>query len=91
MIDTIRISIDRSEGFLQRLIGLIERRGYAVEAISMPAGTSGRAELEITVAAHDQGRRIDVLIAQILRVIGVHAAQAIAATKTPEFAVGRQP
>ncbi len=87
MNNTLRITIDRTEGFLQRLIGLIERRGYAVEAIAMPSGSTGPAQVEIRVAARDASRRIEVLTAQIMRIIGVHAAAADPET----VAVGQQP
>ncbi len=76
MIDTIRISADRSEGLLQRLIGLIERRGFAIEAIAMPRGGTAEAELTVTVAARDDSRHTDQLTQQIMRLIGVRTAVA---------------
>ena len=35
MSSTIHIQIDRADGSLQRLIGLVERRGFHIEGVSM--------------------------------------------------------
>ena len=35
MSDTIHIQIDRADGSLQRLIGLVERRGFHIDGINM--------------------------------------------------------
>ena len=39
MSDTIHIQIDRADGSLQRLIGLVERRGFHIDGINMADGT----------------------------------------------------
>ena len=35
MSDTIHIQIDRADGSLQRLIGLVERRGFHIERVDL--------------------------------------------------------
>lgn len=96
MMETIRITIDRSEGILQRLIGLIERRGFSVAGIVMPSQGPDRTDLDITVIARDAARRIDLLIAQISRLIDVHAVHAPAlayahANPAPRYGLDRAP
>ena len=54
MTDTIQIQIDRADGSLQRLIGLVERRGFHIDGMSR-----GRDEGRCT---ENLGRQIDKLI-----------------------------
>ncbi len=35
MSNTIHVQIDRADGSLQRLIGLVERRGFHIDGINM--------------------------------------------------------
>lgn len=35
MSDTIHIQIDRADGSLQRLIGLVERRGFHIDGMAL--------------------------------------------------------
>ena len=51
-IETIRIELSRSEGALLRIIGLIERRGFAVQGMSMPpVNPAANSPRQITVSA----------------------------------------
>lgn len=69
MTDTVHILIDRADGALQRLIGLVERRGFHIDAMNMaPEGEALRVAL--TVRGRDVGRSIDNLGLQIDRLIG---------------------
>jgi acetolactate synthase II small subunit len=69
MSHTVHILIDRADGALQRLIGLVERRGFHIDAINMaPEGTALRVAL--TVRGRDAGRSIDNLGLQIDRLVG---------------------
>ena len=73
MTDTVHILIDRADGALQRLIGLVERRGFHIDGIDMaPASIEDGAALRIalTVRGRDAGRSIDNLGLQIDRLIG---------------------
>ena len=78
MTDTILIHLDRAEGSLQRLIGLIERRGFHIERMSIADAGAAR-EVRLTVRARDAGRCMDVLGRQIDRLIGVRRIAASAA------------
>ena len=70
MTKTIRIEIDRAEGSLQRIIGLIERRGFHIDGITMDGEGEHRA-LAVNVRPYDSSRNIDVLGRQIDKLYGV--------------------
>ena len=70
MSDTIHIHIDRADGSLQRLIGLVERRGFHIDGFSLiDEGDMRRAA--ITVRGRDASRCTQILGRQIDRLIGV--------------------
>jgi len=74
MSDTIHIQIDRADGSLQRLIGLVERRGFHIDGMSMaPDSEEGGASrrIALTVRGRDAARSIDNLGCQIDRLFGV--------------------
>lgn len=75
MSDTIHIHIDRADGSLQRLIGLVERRGFHIDGINM-ADEGAMRRIALTVRGRDAARSIDNLGRQIDRLIGVARIQA---------------
>ena len=75
MSDTIHIQIDRAAGSLQRLIGLVERRGFHIDGINM-ADEGAMRRIALTVRGRDAARSIDTLGRQIDRLIGVARIQA---------------
>ena len=70
MSDTIHIQIDRADGSLQRLIGLVERRGFHIDGINM-ADEGAFRRIALTVRGRDAARSIDNLGCQIDRLFGV--------------------
>ena len=70
MSDTIHIQIDRADGSLQRLIGLVERRGFHIDGINMFDEGAFR-RIALTVRGRDGGRCMDNLVRQIDRLFGV--------------------
>lgn len=70
MSDTIHIQIDRADGSLQRLIGLVERRGFHIDGMSM-ADEGAFRRIALTVRGRDAGRCMDNLGRQIDRLFGV--------------------
>ena len=70
MSDTIHIQIDRADGSLQRLIGLVERRGFHIEGVSMADAGASRA-VALIVRGRDDHRCADALGRQIDRLFGV--------------------
>lgn len=70
MSESFQIQIDFSEGALQRLIGLVERRGFHIERMSV-AEVGGQREVRLCVRGRDATRRTEVLGRQIDRLVGV--------------------
>ena len=69
MTDTIQIQIDRADGSLQRLIGLVERRGFHIDGMSLSdEGAMRRVQLQIR--GRDEGRCTENLGRQIDKLIG---------------------
>jgi acetolactate synthase II small subunit len=69
MTDIINIRIERTDGALQRLIGLVERRGFHIDAIDM-ASDDAALNIALTVRGRDAGRSVDNLGLQIDRLFG---------------------
>ena len=80
MTHTIHCEIDRADGSLLRLIGLIERRGFDVASLDMEtsAGAHGASHRRIAVGVmpRDDGRDVQVLGRQIDRLYGVRRVDA---------------
>ncbi len=70
MSKIFHLELDRAEGSLPRIIGLIERRGFHIDGMTMDGEGADRA-LAIHVRPYDATRRIDVLSRQIDRLYGV--------------------
>ena len=69
MSDTIHIQIDRADGSLQRLIGLVERRGFHIDGMAL-ADEGAFRRIALTVRGRDAGRCMDNLGRQIDRLFG---------------------
>jgi acetolactate synthase-1/3 small subunit len=70
MNDTMHLELDHVEGCLPRVIGLIERRGFIIDALSMRTGNQGRV-LSLTIRPRDGARCLHVLGRQIDRLYGL--------------------
>lgn len=70
MSNTIHIQIDRADGSLQRLIGLVERRGFHIDGMAL-ADEGAFRRIVLTVRGRDAGRCMDNLGRQIDRLFGV--------------------
>ena len=69
MTDTIQIQIDRADGSLQRLIGLVERRGFHIDGMSLSDEGAIR-RVQMKVRGRDAGRCMENLGRQIDKLIG---------------------
>jgi acetolactate synthase-1/3 small subunit len=76
MSKIIHLELDRAEGSLPRIIGLIERRGFHIDGMTMDGEGTHRA-LAIHVRPYDASRRIDVLSRQIDRLYGVRRSGSV--------------
>jgi len=70
MIQTIHVEVDRAEGSLQRLIGLIERRGFEIDRVELTGAGTNRS-VAFGLRARDPGRCVQILGRQIDRLVGV--------------------
>ncbi|MGJ3232593.1 MAG: ACT domain-containing protein [Oceanicaulis sp.] len=93
---TCRIDIDftRAEGAVLRLIGLVERKGFEVTGIAMPAAndgpTGGPARLSLNIVPRDPGRRIEVLSRHVEKVYGVREVILSGGASNPQGSQGRR-
>jgi acetolactate synthase II small subunit len=67
----LHLQLDRAEGSLQRLIGLIERRGFEIDHMTVGEHDADTRSLAVGVRARDTGRCVDILGRQIDRLYGV--------------------
>ncbi len=75
---TIEVGLTHAEGAIVRTLGLIERRGFVVNAVAtlqQPHG--GPPVLHVEVGS--RGRPFDVLVRQILRLLDVRHAYLVEA------------
>ena len=70
MTDRLTINFAPAEGAVLRMVGLVERRGYAVRGMTM-SEKDGGGLLVIDVEPRDPGRRIAVVAQQLGRLIDV--------------------
>jgi len=69
MTDTIQIQIDRADGSLQRLIGLVERRGFHIDGMSL-SDEGAMRHVQLQVRGRDEGRCTENLGRQIDKLVG---------------------
>ena len=68
--NTLHLHIDRADGSLQRLIGLVERRGFHIDGLSLSDDGPGR-RVEMAVRGRDAARCTETLGRQIDKLFGV--------------------
>lgn len=71
-----RIAIDYrpAEGAVLRMIGLVERRGFQVRGIAMREDDEA-GEIALDIVPRDPGRSLEVMGAQLRRLIEVNDVQ----------------
>lgn len=72
MKQNIECEIDRTEGGLIRVLGVIERRGYGIESLSVSPSGRDAYRLSFTV---ESARDMGVLLKQLERLIDVRRVQ----------------
>ncbi|HWW11066.1 MAG TPA: ACT domain-containing protein [Brevundimonas sp.] len=83
--ETLHLNIDRADGSLQRLIGLVERRGFHIDGMTLSDEGHGR-HVELAVRGRDAARCTQTLGRQIDKLFGVTRVAASASTFHPEVA-----
>lgn len=71
MTQTLHVEFETHEGALLRLIGLIERRGFDIHSVDLPAASAGRMNVGFGVIARNLSSDIGILQRQIHRLTGV--------------------
>jgi acetolactate synthase-1/3 small subunit len=71
MSHLIHIELDRLEGSLLRILGLVERRGFNIDAAELYDLGEDKRGLSLTVRPRDPSRNTDILGLQIDRLYGV--------------------
>jgi acetolactate synthase-1/3 small subunit/acetolactate synthase II small subunit len=74
------ISFTPAEGALIRMLGLIERRGYALRGVAMEEHANG-ASLVLDVEPRDPSRRVDVVARQLDRLVEVNKVSIVTGTQ----------
>lgn len=69
-----------SEGAVIRMLGLVERRGYALRAVKMEERTDD-ASLTVEVEPRDPARRVEVVARQLQRLVDVNSVSIVTCTE----------
>ena len=77
----INVTFDAKEGAMLRLLGLIQRRGFSLEAIDMPSGEGDCKTATLTLAPMGPGYRVETLQRQIERLHEVRSVKIIEAAR----------
>ncbi len=78
MSERLIISFTPAEGALVRMLGLVERRGYALRALTMEERPNG-ASMMIDIEPRDSSRRVEVVARQLDRLIDVNSISILTA------------
>lgn len=80
MSHSLLVDVDWAEGTLQRLIGLIERRGFEIVDIDMVRIGDVR-RIEAIVRARSGERSFDILCRQVDRLYGIYRSSQVDASE----------
>ena len=72
MSERLTISFAPAEGAVVRMLGLVERRGYALRGLAMSENEESGL-LVLDIEARDSGRRAKVVAQQLGRLVEVHS------------------
>lgn len=87
MSDRLDIAFNKSEGALLRLIGLVERKGYEIRALSLgEASQDEPASMSVTIVPRDETRNVEVLKRHIEKMHDVSEVQIRTASRILESA-----
>jgi acetolactate synthase-1/3 small subunit len=81
MTDLLALEIDWAYGTLQRIIGLIERRGFEIANLEV-VDMGLMRHVEVTVRARNECRSFEILCRQVDRLYGVARIQKAASAYT---------
>lgn len=67
-----------AEGAVVRMLGLVERRGYALRGLAMEEQANG-ASITIDIEPRDSSRRVEVVARQLDRLVDVNSISILTA------------
>ena len=76
------ISYTPAEGAVVRMLGLVERRGYALRGLAMEERPNG-ASIMIDIEPRDSSRRVEVVARQLDRLVDVNSISILTAPQAP--------
>lgn len=76
MSERLVVSFTPAEGAVVRMLGLVERRGYAVRGVNMEE-RGDRASMTIDLEPRDPARRLDVVARQLDRLVDVDSVSIV--------------
>jgi len=78
----IHIELDRLEGTLLRILGLVERRGFHIDGLELYDLGEDKRGLTLNVRPRDLSRSLDILGLQIDRLYGIKRLKEAPAGRT---------
>lgn len=70
---TYRLSVERAEGALERVLGVVRRRGLGLQRLSVDQAADGRWDIAITAAASES--EAGLALRQFSALLDVRAAR----------------
>ena len=80
MSERLVISFTPAEGAVIRMLGLVERRGYALRGLAMEE-QANTASLVLDVEPRDPSRRVEVIARQLDRLVEVNNVSIVTGTQ----------
>ena len=80
MSERLIISFTPAEGAVIRMLGLVERRGYALRGLAMEE-LANTASLVLDVEPRDPSRRVEVIARQLDRLVEVNNVSIVTGTQ----------
>lgn len=82
MSGRVHIDFTPGDGAVVRMLGLVERRGYALRRVTMEEH-SGGASMIVDLEPRDSSRRVEVVARQLERLIDVNSVSVITPSSEP--------
>lgn len=80
MSERLLVSFTPSEGAVVRMLGLVERRGYALRGLAMDE-RADCASITIDLEPRDPARRVEVVARQLDRLVDVNSVSIVTPTQ----------
>lgn len=82
MSGRVKIDFTPGDGAVVRMLGLVERRGYALRRVTMEEHC-GTALMVVDLEPRDSSRRVEVVARQLERLVDVNCVSIITSSSEP--------